>query len=202
MNTQQEVTEENADAILKQSIMEDLLQKLYDAHSNAAGLNAGNISSSTAMIVYDGSRNPIQALSAAILSIGGKHAPVTQCRNLIAAWDRDNNSVRNELTAIIQSGNKVPGLGNSFFKDSIDPSFQAVYECYVQHAGKDNPIDRIVGACNYVLSEVKGKEVKLYPNAALITAAVSQYLNMPIFYEISIFIEARMPVWLNMMSRM
>ena len=198
----QAISEEQANEILKQSVAEELLTKLSDAHARAAFENKGNVSTTAALIAYDGSRSIAQSIAAAILTIGGKHAPVIICRNLVAGWEAHNDQARMQLEGMIRSGSLIPGLGNSFFKDSIDPSFQDVYDSYVKLAGPDNAIDRIVSASNHILSELKGKEVKLYPNAALITAAIAHHLNMPPFYEIQIFIESRMPVWLRMIANM
>lgn len=179
---------------------QEILILLGDAHANAAEKNRGNISSTAVLIAFQGSGSVLQAVSSGILSTGSVHAPVETCRNLVAGFMADQNATRDYLEHLVKSNHKIPGLGNSFFKEGIDPSFQSVYEMYVKYAGPGNPVDRITHMSNFILSEHKGKEVQLYPNAALITAAICHLLQMPRYFEIQIFIESRLPVWLSMLK--
>jgi len=160
---------------------------LLDAHFDAASKNIGNLSAVVAKIAYDGSGDSLSAITAGLNTIGYRHAPVVAARNIFA------NAIENATTGWIEylvMGSKIiPGFGHSHYKDRIDPIFQPCYD--VLSDGSKT----IIEAFRKALGELRGKD--LYPNAAMITAALATELGLPPFMELWFFIAGRTPAWIT-----
>lgn len=177
----------------------ELLGALEEAHYNAAINNKGNISATAAMVVYQGSLDPMKAVAAGILSIGGTHAPVLAARELYKMWEKDQVTMRRIIRNMVSSGQRIPGFGNSYFKEGIDPTFQEAYNKYAEVAGPENTITELARYVNFVVEEVKGKQDHdLHPNAAIITAGICEITHRKPLYEIYAFISGRSQAWLQM----
>jgi citrate synthase len=131
-------------------------------------------------------------IASAILSLGGAHAPLVPARETYLHGSR--LSMVEELSK--NPHYKIPGFGNSFFKDSIDPAWLPVYE----FIGDNFPMsfDRITQVTGFV-KEATGK--LLFPNAALFTAVVCEICEIPKGYESTLFIMARLPIWVDYAQR-
>jgi citrate synthase len=157
---------------------EALLAHLETAHYMAA-LHNRNTSSQVATATYAASGDLGKAIAAATLAQGSLHAPITAARDLLESMPEP------WLTAerIADSGRRVPGFGNSFWNDRIDPSFYDVY-AVLPHALQTE------------IMEIKAKVLpKLHPNAAIITAAVCIAAELPRGVEPAIFAYCRIPAW-------
>lgn len=190
------------ESITEEESKQDLLDLLEVAHYNAALNNQGNISASVAMHVFDGSGDPLKAISAAINSMGQKHAPLTHARSLVKNWILDPNRTRKYIEGLVEVNQKIPGFGNSFFKDQVDPSFQDVLSEYLQ-LYKDANTEPLLGIARYVnflLTERKGREINLMPNAAGITGAIAEFCNIGTFQEVTIALKGRIPAWMQLIS--
>lgn len=153
---------------------EELLECLIDAHQRAARSNT-NASSQLAMIASNGSGDFSKGVMAAVASIGGAHAPLQQARMVY----------RHATKEWIEAQRIVPGFGNSFYKDSIDPSFKELDS----KLRKDHP------EAAARIDELHGYVKKVHPNAALYTAAVCEICMVPDGIESSLFIISRVPIW-------
>ena len=166
---------------------EQLLDVLFEAQASAARNNQ-NASSVAVKMAGMGSGSFDKAVIAAICMIGSIHAPVSQTRELM--FDRDIETIEGKIIAIVQNGGKVPGFGNSFYKDSIDPSFLNIAE-YI-NSNYERTRNRIFWAGVYV---EKATGTLLFPNAAMFTAATADILGFPKGVESLLFIASRLPVW-------
>jgi citrate synthase len=155
---------------------DDLLNLLATAHANAANHNE-NASTQFATIATKGSGDFSKGVIAALATVGGQHAPLREARNL---WDN----------YAADHPNPVPGFGNTFYKDKIDPQFTPVVK-YIKDVYPDY-YKRLVELTNYV-AEFVGK--RLQPNAAMFTAMVCDICGIPEGMEYLIFLLARAPVW-------
>jgi len=166
-----------------------LVESLIESHYNAARQNTQSISTSTFLNAYAGSGNVTQAIASALLTTGTMHAPLTSTRKVL-----DNFIATGDVyTARINQNSRFLGLGNSFFKNKIDPSFQQTYEklsLFYELNQANNVLSLYVDKCNRQLNKV------LYPNAAGITAAVCIACKLDTFSEISIFTTGRIKGWL------
>jgi citrate synthase len=91
---------------------------------------------------------------------------------------------------MIKVGLRVPGFGNSFFKDKIDPAFQPAFD--LLSIPTQNHLQQIAMA----IGTAKG--VSIFPNAASITAAVAWELGLPLGGEFLLFLLGRGASWITM----
>lgn len=153
---------------------EELVSQLVFAHQDAARTNQ-NASSQIAVIASKGSGDFSKGVIAGIASIGGAHAPLYQARQVYRHATKD----------WIATQKIVPGFGNSFYKDKIDPSFELL----------DKYIRKEYPTAAGRIDELHGYVKKVYPNAALYTAAVCEICEVPDGLESALFIISRVPVW-------
>lgn len=172
----------------------ELRHLIVQAHYDAAMNNPGNISAVVAVSAYQGSGNPYQAIAAGILSMGGMHAPIDSARSLVRRIRQDYKQAERSILYLLDNKIKIPGFGNSFYKDKIDPSFHAAYNQYMAIAGEGNPIDIISQIVNGYFRS-KAQDTFLYPNAAIITAAIAELLELPPGQEIVLALEGRIRAW-------
>jgi citrate synthase len=163
----------------------ELLQAVFDAHDMAARNNQ-NASSGAAVNAFFGSAQLTNAIASAILTLGDAHGPIGPARFVYEKFDERS------LKSAILSGMKIPGFGNSFFKDSIDPAWSRVREIIEVDFKKAN--DRIKQLHGW-MKEV-GKDVQ--PNAALYSAVICNELGMIHGSESAIFVLARTAAWTSL----
>lgn len=177
-----------------------LASALSRAHFVAAHNNKNNISAVAALNAYQGSGSIPQAIAAGILSMGGQHAPLGEARSLIRRFRKHpRESFEMHIRGIILSKKKVPGFGHSYYKDQIDPAFDEVWQQYWSLIDdSENPVIQIQGIVNKTLEEI-GKR-RIFPNAAIITAAVCEYLDAYPGMEYGIAIASRIPAWVELIN--
>lgn len=183
--------------------IKELCEALEQAHHDAA-INNNNISKNVCLAAYEGSNDPIKGVAAGLLSIGGKHGPLSETRHIFAMFKLNTDNAIRMFDAEVRAGQKIPGVGNSFFKESIDPAFNDVYIKYIELCGILNSRNYILEYSNAVsasVSKFRGQETKLFPNAALITAGVAELLNLIPFFENWFFISGRSRAWLEIMGQ-
>ena len=183
--------------------IKELCEALEQAHHDAA-INNNNISKNVCLASYEGSNDPIKGVAAGLLSIGGKHGPLSETRHVFAMFKASQDNAIRMFDAEIRVGQKIPGVGNSFFKESIDPAFNDVYIKYIELCNilsSKNYILEYSNAVSQSVSRFKGKEITLFPNAALITAGVAELLNLIPFFENWFFISGRSRAWLEIMGQ-
>lgn len=166
--------------------MSNLLEVMNDAHYTSA-LNNSNVSSAAIIQMAAVGKAFPEAVAAAILTLGGVHGPATQARSVI--YYTDIADIAND----IEDGEIIPGFGNSFYKDSIDPAWsQFDMRLRAECPDASYQIDRVSDFVS------KGKGKKIYPNAAAYTATVAELQGAAFGTEISLFITARMPAWVEL----
>jgi citrate synthase len=151
-----------------------------------AARNNQNASSGAAVNAFFGSAQLTNAIASAILTLGDAHGPIGPARFVYEKFDERS------LKSAILSGMKIPGFGNSFFKDSIDPAWSRVREIIEVDFKKAN--DRIKQLHGW-MKEV-GKDV--HPNAALYSAVICNELGMIHGSESAIFVLARTAAWTSL----
>lgn len=167
----------------------DLLTNLMmEAHLKSA-LNNDNLSSSFVMQMASAGKSFTESMATALLSLGNLHGPVTQCRQVLYYMEED------QLQQALDAGMIIPGFGNAFYKDGIDPA----WDDFVEMLKVDfTPYHERIEEISKRLSDKKG--TTLYPNPASFTATVAELLNMPVGTEISLAVSARIPAWVEQWS--
>lgn len=162
----------------------ELMNLTLTAHAVAAQNNETNVSSMAVKQAAYVGKDFQTAMAAGILTLGNIHAPVTQARHLIFATDNEG------IKQALEEGMRLPGYGNAFHKDEIDPAWEGVDEFLRSHWSQvHDRIHEIAG----LIEEVKEK--KLFPNAAAYTAATAQIMNTPWGAEVGLVVAGRLPVW-------
>lgn len=160
---------------------EDLLEALIRAHYVAARDNA-NLSKQVVGETAAGSGDFTKAAAAGLLSFGAIHGPVAQARNLL------RNATPEKISSILSDKSlRIPGWGNSFFKDRIDPAWDEVVVLL-----KQRPIWQTIEMIDAV---VKSHGKNLHPNAGIFSAACMEEMQWIDGTEMVIFLVARSPVW-------
>jgi citrate synthase len=165
-----------------------LLDALCWAHQEAAKANR-NVSTITMMNAMMGSGRIENGIAAAVLTLGHIHAPILAARGLY------ENGQKEVVQLMIRRGQRIAGFGNSFYKTSIDPAFNDVMA--ILQVSFPKVMARINELSGWLIEAGK----PLYPNAALITAAVCSELGIRGGTETSLFILWRLPVWVNEMTK-
>jgi len=188
---------------------ETLINALIEAHYDAA-INNTNISKMVALSAFDGSDNVMQAVAAGLLSTGHKHGPLTETRALLSMYDNDPKEAAAYMRHLIQHGEKIPGLGNSFFKDRIDPSFKKVVDAYNSFFVKDGyylndegrPLFEFYVHAMEIINEVRpdAGKINLFLNASAITAGICNFVGATKYFENWIFITGRSRAWIEIFA--
>jgi hypothetical protein len=158
-----------------------LLEALVRAHYVAARDNA-NLSKRVVAETAAGSGDFTKAAVAGILSFGGLHGPLVQARHLL------RTATPKDVSAILSDASlRIPGWGNSFFKDRIDPAWDDVVVLLRQRS-----IWRRIEMIDTVIRE-HGKTI--YPNAGVLSAACMEDMMWLDGTEMLVVLVARSPVW-------
>jgi citrate synthase len=125
-----------------------------------------------------------KAIAAAILTVGGRHAPLEQTYYFL-----EHEYIAGQVRSLLEANQKVPGWGGSFQKDGVDPLWVGVYdflrEWYPQIATK----------LDLVTIELHKQGKIIYPNPSAFTAAVAIALQVPAKLAVYLFISARLDAW-------
>jgi citrate synthase len=159
-----------------------LLEILYRAHRQSCF--RPNPSSVTAINAAIGSGDIGKAVAAAILTLGGKHAPLEQTVRFLAGANPAG-----EVDSLLRQNRKVPGWGGSFQQDGIDPIWSGV----ASSLEKWHP--DIMRKLNQVTLELHQLGKAIYPNPSAFTAAVVIALKVPAKLAVYLFISARLDAW-------
>ena len=164
---------------------QEFLEAVLKAHDTAARNNA-NVSSAAYQNTLLGSGRIENAIVSGLLSIGGGHAPFEAARRVFECYQK----VDVEVTANL--GQKIPGFGNSFFKNRYDPAWLPVVNLVREKFPTKN--ERILQLTQWVFETTHRQ---ILPNAALYTAAFCVECQIPRGKESLIFLLARLPAWVQ-----
>lgn len=160
------------------------------SHQEATAHNH-NLSREVCKAASDGSGNPINGIVAAILSIGGRHAPLVQARETLV------NATRQSLeSSMVDDKYRVPGFGNSFFMESIDPAWKNINDFIEERYPSYHIRLKELGD---IIHDIIG--VRLYPNAAIFTAITCEICCIPRGMEYTVLIFSRLPIWAQYAKR-
>lgn len=161
----------------------DLRQLVLEAHRQSAMSNTLNGSNVAARNSAAGSGELTATYIGALSTLGGHHGATRQARYAIY------HSTPQELERSIIEGRLIPGWGNSFFKEGIDPAWQRVDEVIHSEYSKHGELMDVITGLLHRL------EKRVWPNPAGFTAVAAEILELPEGTEISLLVEARLPVW-------
>jgi citrate synthase len=159
-----------------------LWQALMQAHHNS--VFRPNASTNVVQVAAAGSGDLSKALSAAISTIGGLHAPLYQTA-LFLLQEKPEEMVEKILAAEA----KVPGWGNSFVRGEKDPLWAEVEQVLaVVSPSLVEKLEKVTEALHK-----HGK--KLYPNPSAYSAAAGIALGLRPALLPFVFISGRLAGW-------
>jgi citrate synthase len=158
-----------------------LLQLTLEAHAASAfRSNASSVALCNAAIA---SHDFTKALTGALATLGGVHAPLADTYVLLSSSEFDAPE------RILLSGRKVPGWGNSFVKGAPDP----IWEPVAAHLERINPT--LAERLHNVTDMLRAVGKRLYPNPSAYTAAVAITLGIPAHLTPWLFVQGRLLSW-------
>lgn len=165
-----------------------LWQAVERAHS--ACVWRDNTSSVAVLQAATGSGDYTKAVAAALMTLGGRHAPIEQSMGILVMAD----SVK-AAHSFLAAGLKVPGWGNSFIKGGPDKSWDEVDKLLAKHFERIH--SKIVAVTTYL--HERGK--KVFPNPSIYTAALALILKVPAPMAPWLFVRARLDAWTELICR-
>lgn len=165
-----------------------LWNALMQAHHNS--VFRPNISSEVARAAGAGSGDVAKALSAAISTIGGRHAPLAQTYALLELPDPGGLVDR-----ILDKGALVPGWGNSFHRAQKDPLWLGV-EALLRET---NPA--VVEKLEKVTERLHARGKNVFPNPSAYTVAAALTLGIPATLLPFVFIQGRLLGWMVLAAK-
>jgi citrate synthase len=141
-----------------------------------------NISTVILRNAAEGSMNYEKSIAAAVLSIGGVHAPLPQTMEILSM-------PLPHIVSMIENGMFLPGWGSSFEKSGIDPIWQPVHE-HIDRYFHDRYVK--IGDITDLLH---ARDKMIYPNAACLTAATALILEIPAAISPWLFVHGRLVEW-------
>ncbi|MEJ2655603.1 MAG: citrate/2-methylcitrate synthase [Desulfobacterales bacterium] len=166
-----------------------LIELLMEAQE--AAVFRENASTHAFIIAAKASDNFAQAVAAALMTIGKFHAPITAARNIL------ENADKSFIKDAIAAGTRIPGYGSSFVKGGQDPIFDKIDSELLKNHQQHHA--RIWEIFSWIKEY---KKTDLYPNAACYTAVVSDISSVPFGAEIYLFIQGRLPVYVNLWGQL
>lgn len=170
--------------ILRDEKKKEIYGRILLSHYTASIYNKKNGSRVAFQIALGGSNNIVASICAGLLSTGYRHAPIIAARDFI--FHSNEN---------VERGRIYPGYGHSVYKDGIDPSFIEVAQKIEEYYPS---IWEMVVRRNNEINEMNG--IHIFPNAAAITAAAAEILEIPAPMELMLFIIPRATEWVASVS--
>lgn len=168
---------------------ERLLRAIVDGHVKADVAN-NNASRAITEIALRTSGSFINGVCSGMLSLGGAHGPLREAR-----W-AFRNETRESVCEKAKAGIKIPGFGNDFFKDKIDPSWDEVLQVFYD----DFP--EVYKKLMELQAGLWDADKKVYINAAGFTAAACEILELPSGSEEALLFFPRAVVrWFNFLTK-
>jgi citrate synthase len=165
-----------------------LLDALFLAHHQSAFRD--NPSSVTAINAAAGSGDLGKAIAAAILTTGGKHAPLTSTVLFLSLEDPAAM-----VPEILSAGRKVPGWGGTFQKDAPDPIWTEVGRLLAASW----PV--LATKLGFVSVTLRQHGKALCPNPSAYTASVAIAIGLPAPLAPYLFTAARLSAWTQIAAR-
>jgi len=159
-----------------------LLDAVLQAHHDSA--LRGNCSHHALAMSAFGSGDYFKAVAAALLTLGGLHAPLLKTYDLLASQD-----CLDQVEAALAAKQRIAGWGSEFAKGDHDPLWVPVASLLVKEA----PLiaRKITTITNFF--HARGKN--LYPNPSCYTAAAALALGIPRAGVGELLIRGRLTAW-------
>jgi citrate synthase len=136
-----------------------LFKELLKAH--AASVHRENCSTTAFLAAASGSRDFLKGVCAALCSVGEVHAPLQATYEFLDAYPAFNLPER------------VPGWGNSFVREEIDPIWAEVWKVLLVVA------PTLTDTMSAITEELHSRDKRIFPNPSALTAACCIAMQVP-----------------------
>ena len=168
-----------------------LLDLVLEAH-RILGMNDNCLSTGAFINCYKATGSMPSAIASAVLTLNGLHAPIQQARDVYEYYDEEM------INRDILEGRKIAGFGNAFHKDSIDPVWLSVQQYMISEFFQEyRRLMDLQDWVNYIRRKYKPDAKDIFINPAMWTAVVCGMYNFDRGSELSLFIMARLPTWIE-----
>lgn len=138
---------------------------------------------------YLGSGNYERAVAAAILSLGGAHAPIAETIQFLTCQDPER-----VVMAGVPAGGMVPGFGNSFEKGHPDPIWEPVRKIL------EDSFTLLHGRLMDIQNALHGLGKVVYPNASAFTACAAIVTGIPAHLASYLVLKGRLDAWTDILA--
>lgn len=164
-----------------------MFQAVLEAHYLSS--RRDNLSSMCLRGAYAGSGDYVKALTGALSTLGGTHAPLESTHSLLTASDPVAAAER-----YLNAGLRVPGWGNSFIKGRKDDLWLGVDQALASDfQAISKRIEEVTG-----LLHRSGKS--LFPNPSAYTAATAIALGLAGQFAAYLFVVGRLRGWTEILA--
>lgn len=165
-----------------------LIGALEDAHVQST--QRENLSTQAILACACSGVGYTEAIAAALLTLGGTHAPIKQ-----AIFTITHPETEAEIPGVVKDGGRIAGWGNSFVKGKPDPIWNEVYDIL----SSDFPgiITRIAS----ITSALHAAGANVFPNPACYTAATAIVTGMPEAVAAYLFVGSRLGAWTELYAK-
>lgn len=181
---------------------QELLELTLAAHRlsarNKSADGTPNLSMQAVTMAAVGSGNYFQSIAAGLMTLGGLHGPVRQTYFLLKALlAGPEEVVGGAIAKMLLAGAKIPGWGNAFYKDGIDPAWTRVEESLFDNA--DPLLPGGSGKMPWLLRRIEGvlhdHGFQIHMNPAGFTAAVALIAGLPAAGAEYLLVAGRLATW-------
>lgn len=156
-----------------------LLAAVLAAHDASA--RRANLSADAVLRSAIGAGDYFKAIAAGLLTMGGAHGPVEQTIDFLSSENPAKHA-----DALVASGFKVPGWGNSFYKGKPDELWEEVDFVLREH---------FTEWAEKLDSVTESLKKKVYPNPSAYTAVTALILGAPKESAAYLLIAGRLAAW-------
>lgn len=167
------------------SAQEDALiyETLAAHHRSALRANVSTVALQNAAL---GSNNYVQSIVAALVTLGGAHAPILNTIRFLRLPERER---KESVEQHVVNGWRVPGWGNSFVQGRPDPIWERVQQL-LEKTWPD-----IWEAISKTTEWLHKLNKQVWPNPSAYTAAAAMALNIPEHLAEYLFVVGRISAW-------
>ena len=155
------------------------------SQAHAASALRGNLSHQALALAAQGSGDYTKAIAAALMTIGGLHAPLLQ------TYDFLTGDPAHEVEARLAAKQRIPGWGNAFVKGTPDP----IWHDMDQLIRAEDPQWGLT--LDAVTEQLHAAGRRLYPNPSCYTVIAGILLGVPKPALPYLFLNGRLTAWTN-----
>ena len=155
------------------------------SQAHAASALRGNLSHQALALAAQGSGDYTKAIAAALMTLGGLHAPLLQ------TYDFLTGDPAHEVELLLATQQRVPGWGNAFVRGMPDPIWHELDGLIREQAPEWGL------TLDAVTEQLHALGKRIYPNPSCYTVVAGILLGVPKVALPYLFLNGRLSAWTN-----